>query len=151
MHRSRSALVVAASPGLAAHLSAWLKPAGWRIFTANSYAAAKSRLELGADLLVTELELGDYNGLQLALRAQSSGVPTVVVGQEDSVLEREAEQLGSVYLRKTELDEHRLLVAIDAKLASLTLTLPAMCRNVEFARRPWAVKPSVSSRRILLN
>ena len=79
MQRSRSALVVAATPTLAAHLCAWLKPAGWLISTATSYAAAKSRLELGADLLVTELELGDYNGLQLALRAQNSGVPAVVL------------------------------------------------------------------------
>jgi DNA-binding response OmpR family regulator len=151
MQRSRSALVVAATPGLSAHLVAWLKLAGWVITTADSYAAAKSRLELGADLLVTELELGDYNGLQLALRAQNSGVPAVVVGHEDTVLERDAEQLGSVYLRKAELDEHRLLVAIEARLASLANTLPAICRNVEFARRPWAVKPSSSTRRLLLH
>ena len=75
MQRFRSALVVAATPSLAAHLCVWLKPAGWNICTASSYASAKARLEFGVDLLVTELELGDYNGLQLAVRAQSSGVP----------------------------------------------------------------------------
>src|SRR5205085_5812577 len=149
--RSRSALVVAATPGLAAHVCAWLIPAGWLVSTADSYAVAKSRLELGADLLVTELELGDYNGLQLALRAQNSGVPAVVVGLQDSVLEREAEQLGSVFLRKSDLDEHRLLVAIDAGLAAGRTPLPAICQTVEFARRPCAVKSSPATRRMPLN
>ena len=148
MQMSRSALVVAATPSLAAHLSEWLKPAGWVISTADSYASAKSRLELGTDLLVTELELGDYNGLQLALRAQNSGVPAVVVGHEDTVLERDAEQLGSAYLRKTELDERRFLVAVEAKVAAMADALPAVCRNVEFARMP-AIRQPAASRRVL--
>jgi CheY-like chemotaxis protein len=149
MQMSRSALVVAATPALAAHLCEWLKPAGWVITTADSYASAKSRLELGTDLLVTELELGDYNGLQLALRAQNSGVPAVVVGHEDKVLERDAEQLGSVYLRKTELDEHRLLIAVEAKVAAVVNALPPICRNVEFARMPTTIRPSLGARRVL--
>ena len=148
MQMSRSALVVAATPSLAAHLSEWLKPAGWVISIADSYASAKSRLELGTDLLVTELELGDYNGLQLALRAQNSGVPAVVVGHEDTVLERDAEQLGSAYLRKTELDEHRFLVAVEAKVAAMADALPAVCRNVEFARMP-AIRQPAAARRVL--
>src|SRR5689334_12372390 len=149
MQMSRSALVVAATPALAAHLCDWLKPAGWVVTTADSYASAKSRLELGTDLLVTELELGDYNGLQLALRAQNSGVPAVVVGKEDQVLERDAEQLGSAYLRKTELDEHRFLIAVEAKLASAINAMPGICRNVEFARMPSTLRPSLAARRLL--
>jgi DNA-binding response OmpR family regulator len=151
MQRSRSALVVTATPTLAARMCAWLKLAGWIVHTADSYAAAKYRLELGVDLLVTELELGDYNGLQLALRAQSSGVPAVVVGQEDAVLERDAERLGSAYLRKTDLDEHRLLIAIDAALALLKDAIPAICRHVRFARSPSLMKAPDSTPRTLLN
>ena len=151
MYRFRSALVVVVTPGLLEHLCAWLEPAGWLITTADSYAPAKYRLELGADLLVTELELGDYNGLQLALRAQNAGVPSVVVGREDPVLEREAEQLGSVYIRRTDLNKHQLLVAIDAGMAASKSTLPPISRNVEFARRPWPVKLSASARRLPLN
>lgn len=146
---SRSALVVAATPSLATHLSEWLKPAGWVIVTADSYASAKSRLELGTDLLVTELELGDYNGLQLALRAQNSGVPAVVVGHEDRVLERDAEQIGSAYVRKTELDEQRFLIAVEAKVASVTNGLPEICRNVEFAQMPTTIRPLFGARRVL--
>jgi CheY-like chemotaxis protein len=150
MKRSRSALVVAATPSLAAHVSAWLQPAGWLISTAKSYAAAKTRLEQGPDLLITEVELGDYNGLQLALRAQGCHVPALVIGRQDAVLERDAEQLGSAYLRKEELDEHRFMIAVDAKLASLSFAIPAACANVEFIRRSWS-RLSQSSRRLLLN
>jgi len=152
MNRSRSALVVAATPSLAAHVSAWLKPGGWLVSTAHSYPAAKSRLEQGPDVLITELELGDYNGLQLALRAQSCHVPALVIGRQDAVLERDAEQLGSIYLRKEELDEHRFIVAVDAKLASLKYLIPAACSNVEFARRPWSsLTLSQATRRLLLH
>ena len=150
MQRSRSALVVAATPSLAARLSTWLKSAGWHVTNAHSYAAAKARLELGTDLLVTELELGEYNGLQLAVRAQASGVPTLVVGRQDTVLERDAEQLGSTYIRKDELNQQRLLIAVDAKLA-VQHPIPAVCRNIEFARRTWAVRPAAVIRRMLLN
>jgi CheY-like chemotaxis protein len=150
MNRSRSALVVAATPSLAAQVSAWLKPAGWLVSTAQSYATAKSRLEQGPDLLITELELGDYNGLQLALRAQGSHVAALVIGRQDAVLERDAEQLGSIYIRKEELDEHRLMVAVDAKLAALKYLIPAACSNVEFARRPWLGRLS-APRRFVLN
>jgi DNA-binding NtrC family response regulator len=151
MQRSRSALVVAATPSLAARLCAWLKRAGWLTSTADSYASAKYRLDFGADLLVTELELGDYNGLQLALRAQGSGVPALVVGHEDTVLERDAEQFGSTYLHKDDLDQHSFLVAVEARIASLTHALPAVCRNVEFARSPWSLRPFGPVRRMLLN
>ena len=150
MQRSRSALVVAATPGLAAKLCAWLKLSGWHVDAANSYSAAKARLEHRTDLLVTELELGDYNGLQLALRAQSYNVPALVVGRHDDVLERDAEHLGSTYLRKDELDQHRLLVAVEVKLDAKRHATPVLCRDVEFIRRPSAgVLPA--SRRMLLH
>lgn len=150
MPKFRSALVVAATPSLAARLCAWLKPAGWNISTVQSYAAAKARLDFGIDLMIAELELGDYNGLQLAVRAQSSGIATVVVGRPDPVLERDAEQLGSTFIRKDELDHRGLMLAVDAKLA-VQHPIPAECRNVEFARRTWAVRPAPTVRRMLLN
>jgi len=151
MQRSRCALVVAATPSLAAQLCAWLKHAGWFVSLAHSYAAAKPFLERGPDVLMSELELGDYNGLQLALRAQGHRIPAVVVGHHDSVLERDAEQLGCSYIRKEELAEHRFTVAVDTQLATLTQTLPAVCRNVEFARRPLDTRVGAPARRVLLN
>jgi len=152
MQRSRSALVVAATPSLATKLCAWLKLSGWHVVTASSYPSAKARLEHRTDLLVTELELGDYNGLQLALRAQGYNVPAIVVGRHDDVLERDAEQLGSTYLRKTELDQQRLLVAVDVKLEAIRHSTPHACRDLEFVRRPWtALRLTSIPRRMLLH
>ena len=152
MKRSRSALVVAATPSLAMKLCNWLKLSGWHVVTACSYQSAKARLEHRTDLLVTELELGDYNGLQLALRAQGYNVPAIVVGRHDDVLERDAEQLGSTYLRKSELDQERLLVAIEVKLDAQRHATPFVCRDLEFVRRPWAaLRLSTVARRMLLH
>jgi DNA-binding NtrC family response regulator len=151
MRRSRSALVVAATPNLAASVCTWLKLGGWHVATAHSYGAAKTRLEQGTDLLVTELELGDYNGLQLALRGQALHVPSVVIGRHDVVLERDAEQLGTAYVCKEDLDQHRLLVAVDVKIDAIRRALPALCRNIEFAKRPWSAVRLIASRRMLLH
>ena len=151
MHRSRSALVVAATPSLATKLCAWLKLSGWHVVTAESYQTAKLRLEHRTDLVVTELELGDYNGLQLALRAHGYNVPAVVIGRHDEVLERDAEQLGATYLRKDELDEQRLLVAVEVKLEAKHHTTPMVYRDLEFLRRPWTIRVTSPSRRMLLH
>ena len=125
MQRSRSALVVAATPSLATHLCAWLKLGGWQVVTVHSYPEAKARLEPHIDLVVTELELGDYNGLQLALRAQTYEVPVLVIGRQDEMFERDAEQLGSTYLCKEELDRERFLVAVDSKIEAMRYLTPA--------------------------
>jgi DNA-binding response OmpR family regulator len=152
MQRSRSALVVAATPALARKLCAWLKWSGWNVITAHSYAAAKVRLEHHFSLLVTELELGDYNGLQLALRAQACNVPALVIGRHDAVLERDAEQLGSTYVRKDELDQHRFLIAVDVKLEATRRVAPLVVRNLEFIRRPWTASDFATvPRRLLLH
>jgi CheY-like chemotaxis protein len=152
MHRSRCALVVAASTSLATHVGAWLKLSGWQVVLAHSYPEAKARLEQQLDLVVTELELGDYNGLQLALRAQSFEIPVLVIGRQDEVFERDAEQLGSTYLSKDDLDRDRFLVAVDVKIEAMRFVIPAYRRDLEFVRRPWSsVRPSAGPRRMLLH
>ena len=152
MHRFRSALVVAATPSLATKLCAWLKLSGWHVVTAHSYGAAKARLEHRTELLVTELELGEYNGLQLALRAQSYNVPALVVGRHDDVLERDADQLGSTYLRKDELEQHRFMVAVEVQLEAQSHATPVICRDLEFLRRTdMPARLAAPSRRMLLH
>ena len=103
MQRSRSALVVAATPSLATHLSAWLKLSGWQVVTVHWYPEAKARLEPHIDLVVTELELGDYNGLQLALRAQTYEVPVLVIGRQDEMFEAgcRAAQFDRTFVRRS--------------------------------------------------
>ena len=64
----------------------------------TSFEAAKAHLQKGPHLLITEVKLGEYNGLQLALRVRASDTPAIVIGNDDAVLEREARQLGATYV-----------------------------------------------------
>ena len=105
-------LVVAHQADLAEQLSSWVDAAGYQVSRANSFAAGKARLTSGAaagpagtrgggpdvDLVIAEVKLGDYNGLHLALRAKSMGIPAIVIGHPDLALEREAATLGASYL-----------------------------------------------------
>ena len=107
-----SVLLVAPTPQLATALMGWLTEAGCEVVLVTSFAAGKSRLEDGPSLLISEVRLGDYNGLHLALRAKSAGIPSIVVGSADLVLQREAERLSVVYLTH-QLDRSQLMSAIE--------------------------------------
>ena len=91
-------LVVAPTSPLAANLVEWLTEAGYEVILVTSFLAGKARLELAPSVLISEVRLGDYNGLHLALRAKAGDIPSIVVGNPDPVLEREAERLGVGYL-----------------------------------------------------
>jgi len=58
------------------------------------------------------VRLGEYNGLHLALRGQSHGVPAIVIGEPDPVLERDAQKLGAVYVRQAELVREHFLALL---------------------------------------
>ena len=60
-------------------------------------------------MVITQLRLQEYNGLHLALRARQAGIPAVVVGEPDAVLERDAEQLGATFVKCAELECGRML------------------------------------------
>ena len=127
MSAKPSVLVVAPTARVAATAFAWLTDAGCAPIIAASFAAAKQQLEDHPSLLVSEVRLGEYNGLHLALRAQVRGVPSVLIGEPDSVLQREAAQLGAVYLPGA-IDAQRLLAAvqpaIDAAFAAEGRSVP---------------------------
>ena len=106
-----SVLVVAPTPSIAATIFAWLTDAGCAPFVVSSFSAGKQHLDDHPSLLISEVRLGEYNGLHLALRAQSSGVPAVLIGEPDPVLQREAAQLGAVYLSH-DVDSQQLLSVI---------------------------------------
>jgi CheY-like chemotaxis protein len=107
-----SVLVVAPTSQLAANLMEWLTQAGCAVILVTSFSAAKSRLEHRPALVISEVRLGDYNGLHLALRAKASAIPSAVIGDADPVLQREAERLGVAYLTH-ELDRAQLLSLVD--------------------------------------
>mgnify|MGYP001164765328 FL=1 len=66
------------------------------------------------DLLITDIRLSGYNGLQLVLRFPE--LPAIVMtGYADPVLERDASQAGATYIRKP-LNVDELLRIVRDKL-----------------------------------
>jgi DNA-binding NtrC family response regulator len=112
MSQGRRILVVAQSTSVVSSLMAWLADPHTELVTANTFAAAKHHLATRPDLLIAEVKLGEYNGLHLALRGRTLGVPSIVLGAADETFSRQAEQLGALYLIANELDAERLRTAI---------------------------------------
>ena len=88
---------------------------GFSVSATDNYADAKTLLTTHPPLvLVTEVRLGAYNGLQLALRARLA-VPrvsvVVVSGFADPVLQRDAERAGATFALKP-LTQFELLAAV---------------------------------------
>jgi DNA-binding NtrC family response regulator len=77
--------------------------AGYRVTAAATFDEARAALDGHTDVLVTDLRLGPYNGLQLVMRAraQKPQMPVfVVTGFSDPVLAAEAERLGAIHIEK---------------------------------------------------
>ena len=116
MLRRSTILIVAQTRAVADAIVPWLDPETYDVVVVRSFARAKVHLDLQPDLLISELRLGEYNGLHLALRGQSSGVPAIVIGEPDRVLEREAQKLAATYVRTTEPLRDRVLLLVPALL-----------------------------------
>ena len=110
----RTVLVVAPTRPLAATLSRWLTDAGHDVVVVTSFPDAKAALERGPGMVISEVRLGDYNGLHLVIRACAHGIPSLVIGQPDPVLEREAQRLGSRYLCM-DVDRGELIRSVDLR------------------------------------
>jgi DNA-binding NtrC family response regulator len=115
-------LVVARTPSVVASVAEWVTEAGVRPLIVDSYPAARQHLERGYPAaVVSEVRLGEYNGLQLTLHARDRGIPVILIGAPDPILQREAEVLGATYLGE-KLEPQRLLTL----LASATAEAMAM-------------------------
>jgi CheY-like chemotaxis protein len=110
-----SALVVEPSGLDMVRVVSALSGAGFTVTATDNYHEAKNRLAAAPPLvLVTEIRLGAYNGLQLALRLESPVRRTaVVVTSEfpDPVLQRDADRVGATFAVKP-LTEEALLAAV---------------------------------------
>jgi DNA-binding NtrC family response regulator len=98
MARRQHVVIVAQNPALATALLSWLGSAGYELAIVTTFAAAKALLDTKPALLISELKLGEYNGLHLALKARAVNIPTLIVGPHDPVLQRDADELGATYL-----------------------------------------------------
>src|SRR5262245_23431243 len=110
-----SALVVDSEARDIVGLASALTASGFTVTVTPSFQDAKALLmKSPPSLLVTELRLGPYNGLQLALRGrQIRPQMTIVVTSSlvDAVLHREAEFLGATIVSKP-LDPREFLAAV---------------------------------------
>jgi two-component system, response regulator RegA len=92
-------------------LIALVRAAGYAVTGVPSFEEGRRALADGADVLVTDVRLGAYNGLQLIIRGRALNPDLraiVVTGYPDVVVQREAERLDAVHLEKP-VDPARLL------------------------------------------
>jgi DNA-binding NtrC family response regulator len=85
-------------------LSELLGGAGYHVTTAASFEEGKRALAVDApDLLITDVRLGAYNGLQLIFRARALNPQLrviVMTGYSDAAIRAEAQRLEAVHLEK---------------------------------------------------
>jgi NAD(P)-dependent dehydrogenase (short-subunit alcohol dehydrogenase family) len=101
-------LLVGRSGGVASSLASDLAAAGYQTFVASEFGEAKALLANRPSVLITEIKLGAYNGLHLAIRARALGTPTLVIGDPDPVLEADAKRQRAVYVTPP-IDPQRVL------------------------------------------
>ena len=102
-------------------LSGWvelLRAAGYLVTGVSSYEEGRQELATMPDLLITDVRLGVYNGLQLLMRgrmvnSQLQGI--VITGYADSIVRREAVYLQAEHLEKP-VDADRLLQVVSNAL-----------------------------------
>jgi len=80
------------------------KNAGYEVVACTRFEDARASLKRQLpDVLLTDVRVGDFNGLQLAhlFRMQApTGRIVVISGYDDPVIQRDAEALGATFLLK---------------------------------------------------
>jgi DNA-binding NtrC family response regulator len=130
MRQECTVLVVAKTRRLTRRLEFALRAGGLHTRVANTFHDAKACLDRlpRVSLIVSEMKLGEFNGLHLALRGQALHIPAIVLGER--AFAREAEQLGVAWLSETDVDSDALQGAV-ARLIDVA-ALP----HDDFARSP---------------
>ena len=99
-----SLLLVDDDLSLLGALSRFLSDSGFEVVPCSTFEDAKREIATHRpDILITDVRLGAFNGLQLALLARDvrSDVRVVVFsGFDDPVLKEEARRIGATYLVK---------------------------------------------------
>jgi DNA-binding NtrC family response regulator len=103
-------------------LQQWLTSAGYSVVACDQFEEAKRHLENASpDVLVTDVRLGAFNGLQLVIVAkeQSANVAAVVMSAyDDPMLRKEANQCGAGYLNKPCTRDQVLAAVSEASIPS---------------------------------
>jgi hypothetical protein len=95
------ALVVFPDQAQRDEVTAWLG-ATYDVLPSASFEDARRALDESPELLVTDVRLGAYNGLHLAIRGafRDQNFRAIVVGDADPVLEMEAARTNAIYIRR---------------------------------------------------
>ena len=104
MEPPATAVVVEPSVAETLFLVSSLSDLGFQVAVSDNFRDARAQLMSAPDLLVTELRLGEYNGLHLVFRAKSvrSDVAAIIRTQiADPLLQLEAERMGATFVLKT--------------------------------------------------
>jgi DNA-binding NtrC family response regulator len=115
MRFMKRVLVVDDDPGILALVATWLETAGYGVETAGNFASAKLHVSRPKEVLIVDVRLEAFNGLQLAILAHSSDSTMRIVvmsGWDDPVIQAEAASIGAVFLPKP-FNEQQLLRAVE--------------------------------------
>jgi DNA-binding response OmpR family regulator len=136
MARSRSTLLIVEDHAATrAGLTALLESAGYVVISAGTFADGRQLLATRApDLLIADVRLGEFNGLQLVAAAPRAVASIIITGFPDPALEAQALKLGAHYITKP-LAAEALLALIDETIVS------ARRRQSRGSTRRWERKP----------
>jgi DNA-binding NtrC family response regulator len=114
----KSVLLVDDDPAVLQLVRQWLSSAGYSVIACDRFETAKQHLAAQApDILVTDVRLGAYNGLQLVILAKQQGpqVAAVVMSAfDDPTLRKEAAQSGAGFVNKPCTRDQVLTAVIEA-------------------------------------
>lgn len=116
--RPQRVLLVDDEPGLLEAIRMAFESASREVIACRTFEEARDKLlHEYFDCLVTDVRLGAFNGLQLAVIARDRNEEIGIVvfsGFDDPVLREEAEHLGAAYLVKP-VSSERLLELVDRR------------------------------------
>jgi len=97
-----------------------LRESGCEFTVTSTFTAAREYLDaadMQPTLVVVEVRLGAYNGLQLALHARARGIPAIVLGEPNPINECEAREMGAAYLSWADFGDAELQSVVSALMA----------------------------------
>ena len=98
------ALIVDDDAQVLAFVKQLMETAGYEVLTSNNFTRAREYIQRhDFSIVVADVRLGDFNGIQLGILAKNAWPEVRIVimsGWDDPVLRHEAEQLGASYVQK---------------------------------------------------
>jgi DNA-binding NtrC family response regulator len=112
----KRALIVDDDARILALATRWLSASDMDVSTASNYSDARTEIRLHApDIVVTDIRLGEFNGIQLGILAREvrPDVRLVIMsGFDDPVLRRDIDDLHATFLAKP-VRQQTFLSALD--------------------------------------